>query len=105
MASRRELAHAIRASCEIIAQPSVIIIGSQSVLAVWAEHELPDTALQSREVDVWPLADDAQSLAEVHQTYPKTPKVRLASYRRIISNLESLRGRSDFYLFCHNCDQ
>ncbi|MCL2595251.1 MAG: hypothetical protein FWD83_07005 [Promicromonosporaceae bacterium] len=66
MATRDNLKHAIRASCEIVQQPGVIIIGSQSILATWPEAELPEVALQSMELDVCPLADDAaESLADV----------------------------------------
>lgn|GEM_PF-279131 len=58
MANRDQLYHAIRAASRIIEQPGVLIIGSQSILATWAEYELPDIATQSMELDVMPLSDD-----------------------------------------------
>lgn len=65
MATREQLKHAIRSACQIVEQPGVIIIGSQSILATWPEYALPDEATQSQELDVCPLADDdAQSLAD-----------------------------------------
>jgi hypothetical protein len=61
---RAQLEHAIRAATEIVQQESVIIIGSQSVLASWDEDRLPPRATQSVEVDVCPMEDDdAESLA------------------------------------------
>lgn len=61
---RSQLEHAIRASTEIVQQDSVIIIGSQSVLASWDEHRLPEQVTRSVEVDVCPMQDDdAETLA------------------------------------------
>lgn len=61
---RADLEHAIRAATEIIAQDSIIIIGSQAILGSYSEDELPDQATQSIEVDMAPLNDDdAASLA------------------------------------------
>jgi hypothetical protein len=55
---RVELEHAIRAATEIIAQDSIIVIGSQSILGTYTEDELPEQATQSVEVDMAPLNDD-----------------------------------------------
>ena len=66
MVTRVQLKHAIRASCAILEQPGVIVIGSQSILATWPDTELPVAATQSMELDICPLADnDAQALAMV----------------------------------------
>lgn len=65
MVTRDELIHAIRASTAIVQQPSVIIVGSQAVLASWDEDELPAEATLSAEIDVCPMHDDdAESLAD-----------------------------------------
>lgn len=53
---RDQLEHAIRAACQIIGQPAVIIIGSQSILGGYRESELPLEATMSIEVDVLPRA-------------------------------------------------
>lgn len=58
MATRPQLKHAIRASCEIISQPGVIVIGSQAILATWSDDELPYVATRSDELDICPLRDD-----------------------------------------------
>ena len=55
---RAELEHAIRAATEIIAQDSIIVIGSQSILGTYTEDELPEEVTQSVEVDMAPLSDD-----------------------------------------------
>lgn len=66
MATRSQLKHAIRASCAIIEQPGVIVIGSQSILATWPDADLPEAATRSMELDICPLNDDAaESLATV----------------------------------------
>jgi hypothetical protein len=64
MVTRSDLIHAIRASTAIVEQPEVIVIGSQAALASWDESELPAEATQSAEIDVCPLHDDAESLAD-----------------------------------------
>lgn len=55
---RAELEHTIRAAIEIIAQDSVIIIGSQAILGSYTDDELPTQTTQSIEVDMVPLTDD-----------------------------------------------
>ncbi len=56
---RADLEHTIRAATEIIAQDSIIVIGSQAILGTYSEDELPEQATQSVEVDMAPLSDDA----------------------------------------------
>lgn len=55
---RDQLEHAIRAACQIIGHPAVIIVGSQSILGSYRESELPLEATMSVEVDVLPIAGD-----------------------------------------------
>jgi len=55
---RTELEHTIRAATEIIAQDSIIVIGSQAILGSYVEDELPEQATQSTEVDMAPMNDD-----------------------------------------------
>lgn len=54
---RDQLEHAIRAACQIIQQPAVIIVGSQAILGTYEESELPSAATMSLEVDVLSIAD------------------------------------------------
>jgi hypothetical protein len=62
--NRDQFAHAIRASCAIIDQQEVLIIGSQTILGTWDDTELPHEVVRSQEVDICPLNDDdAGSLA------------------------------------------
>jgi hypothetical protein len=62
---RDQLEHAIRAACQIIERPAVIIVGSQAILGTYSEDELPDAATMSIEVDVLPIADDDQETARL----------------------------------------
>jgi hypothetical protein len=55
---RDQLEHAIRASCQIIGQLEVIVVGSQAILGTYPEYELPSAATQSLEVDILPITDD-----------------------------------------------
>lgn len=55
---RDQLEHAIRTACQIIGQPAVIVVGSQSILGTFDEDDLPDSAQMSREIDVLPMGDD-----------------------------------------------
>lgn len=55
---RDQLEHAIRAACQIVGKPEIIVVGSQSILGSYIEAELPDVATVSQEVDVLPIADD-----------------------------------------------
>ena len=55
---RDQLEHAIRAACQIIGRPEVIVVGSQSILGTFREDQLPPAATMSAEIDILPIADD-----------------------------------------------
>lgn len=44
--------------CQIIGQPEVIVVGSQSILGSVREDLLPAEATMSIEIDILPIADD-----------------------------------------------
>lgn len=54
---RSELAHILRAACEITHDPQILVIGSQAILASFEEDELPEEAIRSIEADVAFLND------------------------------------------------
>jgi hypothetical protein len=60
---RDQLEHAIRAACQIIGQPEVIVVGSQAILGTYDESQLPAAATMSIEVDVLPIADSNEATA------------------------------------------
>jgi len=62
---RDQLEHAIRAACQIIGHPAVIIVGSQAILGSYREDQLPVQATMSVEVDVLPIADSPARTAEL----------------------------------------
>jgi hypothetical protein len=62
---RDRLEHAIRAACQIIEQPAVIIFGSQAILGTYSEGQLPDAATMSAEIDVLPIAEDNEETARL----------------------------------------
>lgn len=62
---RDQLEHAIRASCQIIGSPEVIVVGSQAILGTYPEDQLPAEATMSLEVDVLPIADDNDETARL----------------------------------------
>lgn len=62
---RSQLEHAIRTACQIIGQPAVIIVGSQSIPATYAEDELPAQATMSLEVDVLPIGTNNEEVARL----------------------------------------
>jgi hypothetical protein len=53
---RDQLEHAIRTACQIIGEPAVIIVGSQSILGTFREDQLPADATMSAEIDILPIA-------------------------------------------------
>lgn len=63
--NRNQLEHAIRAACQIIQLPEVIIVGSQSILGTFEDRDLPAEATMSREVDVLPIADTNEQIAQL----------------------------------------
>jgi hypothetical protein len=63
---RKDLEHLILAACSITNQDGILVIGSQSILGTYNEHELPTATTLSIEADVVPLQDDeAESLASL----------------------------------------
>ncbi|WP_454854883.1 DUF6036 family nucleotidyltransferase [Promicromonospora soli] len=62
---RDQLEHAIRAACQIIGHPEVIVVGSQSILGTYREDQLPPQATMSIEVDVLPIADGNEETARL----------------------------------------
>lgn len=55
---RDELSHIIRAAARILDDASVVVIGSQSILASYPEVTLPDELTVSIEADLLPLGGD-----------------------------------------------
>ncbi len=49
--TREQLEHVLRAVSRITEDPNVLVIGSQSILGSYSEHELPPEATGSMEVD------------------------------------------------------
>ena len=62
---RDQLEHAIRTACQIIEQPEVIVVGSQTILGTYDESELPKAATMSIEVDILPIADSNEETARL----------------------------------------
>lgn len=62
---RDQLEHAIRAACQIIGQPAVIVIGSQAILGTYREDQLPPETTMSIEVDILPVTDDNSETARL----------------------------------------
>jgi hypothetical protein len=62
---RDQLEHAIRAACQIIEQPEVIVVGSQAILGSYDESQLPAAATMSIEVDILPIADSNDETARL----------------------------------------
>lgn len=49
---RDQLAHILRAAATIVEDGDILVIGSQSILGTYDEHELPDRAVASMEADL-----------------------------------------------------
>ncbi|MHA3700652.1 DUF6036 family nucleotidyltransferase [Jatrophihabitans sp. YIM 134969] len=62
--TREELAHILRASATIADDPDILVIGSQSILGSFDEHELPDAAVASAEADIAFLNDPTLSKSD-----------------------------------------
>ncbi len=62
---RDQLEHAIRTACQVIKAPDVIVVGSQSILGTYREEELPAAATMSVEVDVLPIAETNEEIAQL----------------------------------------
>lgn len=63
--NRDQLAHVLRASCQIAGDPHILVIGSQSILGTFEEEQLPAPATASREVDIAFLDDPHGTKADL----------------------------------------
>ncbi|MGP9681352.1 hypothetical protein [Brachybacterium sp. AOP3-A1-3] len=54
---RTDLAHLLRAACDVAGDRDVLVIGSQSILGTYDEDELPAAATASIEADIGFLDD------------------------------------------------
>ncbi len=54
---RQQLAHILRAACDVSGDPGVIVLGSQPILGTYDEDELPPAATMSMEADLAWLRD------------------------------------------------
>ena len=54
---RSELAHILRAACDVTGDPEILIIGSQAILGSFSEDLLPSAAVKSIEADIAFLDD------------------------------------------------
>lgn len=57
--NRQQLAHLLRAACQIANDPEVLVLGSQSILGTYDEDDLPAAATASMEADIAFLSDGA----------------------------------------------
>jgi hypothetical protein len=55
--NRGQLDHLIRAAATLTGDTDILVIGSQSVLGTWDEHDLPARAILSIEADIGSLSD------------------------------------------------
>ena len=62
--TREQLEHVLRAASAIAGERDVLVIGSQSVLASFAESDLPPEATSSMEADVAFFDDPADAKAD-----------------------------------------
>ena len=62
---RSDLEHIIRAAGDVLGEDTVIIVGSQAILASLPEGSLPEDATRSLEADVLPLDDPDGSKADL----------------------------------------
>jgi hypothetical protein len=62
--NRDQLAHILRAASRIVADPAILVIGSQSLLASYDKDELPLEATASMEVDLAYFDDPDESKAD-----------------------------------------
>ena len=62
---RTELAHILRAACEVVGDPHILVIGSQSILGSFSEDELPSDATRSVEADLAFFDDPDESKSDL----------------------------------------
>jgi hypothetical protein len=63
--TREQLAHVLRAVSQIAEDPNVLVIGSQSILGSYSEHELPSEATGSMEVDTAFFSDPDEAKSDL----------------------------------------
>lgn len=61
---RRHLEHVLRAVCQISGNDQPLVLGSQSILGIYADDALPPEAVSSIEVDIAFLDDKDDQLAD-----------------------------------------
>lgn len=61
---QRDLEHVLRAVCEISGNHQPLVLGSQSILCIYAEDNLPPEAFSSIEVDIAFLDDEDDRLTD-----------------------------------------
>jgi len=77
---RSQLAHILRAACDITGDPAILVIGSQAILGTFTDEELPPDATRSIEADLAFFDDPDESksdavdgaigeLSSFHETY------------------------------------
>jgi hypothetical protein len=62
--NRQQLAHLLRAACQISGDPRVVVMGSQSILGTYDEDDLPPEATASIEADIAFLDDPDHEKAD-----------------------------------------
>ena len=58
--NRQQLAHVLRAACDVTGDPNVVVLGSQAILGAYDEDDLPPVATMSMEVDLAWLSDSSE---------------------------------------------
>lgn len=61
---RQQLAHILRASCQIARDNQVLVLGSQAILGAYDDDELPAAVLMSMEADIAFLSDPDRRKAD-----------------------------------------
>lgn len=61
---RSDLAHILRAACDVAGDQEVLVIGSQAILGAFDEDDLPSAATASIEADIAFLDDPDRSKAD-----------------------------------------
>lgn len=62
--NRQELAHILRAACNVTGDQDILVIGSQSILGTFDEDDLPALATASMEADIAFLDDPNRTKAD-----------------------------------------
>ena len=63
--NRSELAHVLRAACQVTGDPKILVIGSQAILASFGDDELPADITRSIEADVTFFDDPDESKSDL----------------------------------------